>query len=103
VRTATPDNDLHFIWLARDINIYPLSEIIPNTKLKNLGAVIPELQVPVVIEATLGRNAADPKAARALIAYLQGPAIDQALKDDGMEKGRVGCAQATACSAPRAN
>jgi molybdate transport system substrate-binding protein len=86
-----------------EINIYPLSEIIPNTKLKNLGAVIPELQVPVVIEATLGRNAADPKAARALIAYLQGPAIDQALKDDGMEKGRVGCAQATACSAPRAN
>ena len=32
-------------------------------------------------------------AARALIAYLQGPAIDQALKDDGMEKGRIGCDQ----------
>jgi molybdate transport system substrate-binding protein len=86
-----------------EINIYPLSEIIPNEKLRNLGAVIPELQVPVVIEATLGKNAADPKTARALIAYLQGPAIDQALKDDGMEKGRVGCAQGTACSAPRAN
>jgi molybdate transport system substrate-binding protein len=86
-----------------EINIYPLSEIIPNKKLKNLGAVIPELQVPVVIEATLGKNAADPKAARALIAYLQGPAIDQALKDDGMEKGRVGCAQGVGCSALPAN
>jgi molybdate transport system substrate-binding protein len=73
-----------------EINIYPLSEIIPNKRLVNLGAVIAELQVPVVIEATVGKNAADPKAAKALIAFLQGPAIDQALKDSGMEKGRVG-------------
>jgi len=73
-----------------EINIYPLSEIIPNKKVKNLGAVTPPLQVPVIIEATVGKNAADPKAARALIRFLQGPAIDQALKDDGMEKGHVG-------------
>jgi molybdate transport system substrate-binding protein len=73
-----------------EINIYPLSEIIPNKRLANLGAVVAELQVPVVIEATVGRNAADPSAARALIAFLQGPAIDPALKDYGMEKGRVG-------------
>jgi molybdate transport system substrate-binding protein len=86
-----------------EINIYPLSEIIPNKKLKNLGAVIEELQVPVVIEATLGKNAADPKAACALIAYLQGPAVDQALKDDGMEKGRVVCGQGVGCSALPAN
>src|ERR1700756_4717904 len=68
-----------------EINIYPLSEIIPNKRLINLGAVIAELQVPVVIEATVGKNA-DPGTAQALIAFLQGPAIDQALKDDGMEK-----------------
>jgi molybdate transport system substrate-binding protein len=73
-----------------EINIYPLSEIIPNKKLKNLGAVIPLLQVPAIIEATIGKNAADAKAARALIAFLQGPAIDQPLKDYGMEKGHVG-------------
>jgi len=72
-----------------EINIYPLSEIIPNKRLINLGAVIAELQVPIVIEATLGKNAVDLAAAQALIAFLQGPAIDQALKDDGMEKGRV--------------
>ena len=72
-----------------EINIYPLSEIIPNKRLINLGAVIAELQVPIVIEATVGKNAVDLAAAQALIAFLQGPAIDQALKDDGMEKGRV--------------
>jgi molybdate transport system substrate-binding protein len=73
-----------------EINIYPLSEIIPNKGVKNLGAVIPELQVPVIIEATVGMKTNDPKAARALIDFLKGPAIDQALKDDGMEKGHIG-------------
>jgi molybdate transport system substrate-binding protein len=73
-----------------EINIYPLSEIIPNKRLVNLGAVIAELQVPAVIEATVGKTAADPKAAQALIAFLQGPAIDHALRESGMEKGRVG-------------
>jgi molybdate transport system substrate-binding protein len=71
-----------------EINIYPLSEIIANEgRLKNLGAVIPPLQVPTVLEATMGANVADPKAARALITFLQGPAIDRALHDFGMEKG----------------
>jgi ABC-type molybdate transport system substrate-binding protein len=73
-----------------EINIYPLSEIIANNKMKNLGAVIPQLQVPAIIEATIGRNAAEPKTALALIKFLQGPAIDQALKDYGMEKGQIG-------------
>jgi molybdate transport system substrate-binding protein len=73
-----------------EINIYPLSEIIPNKKLVNLGAVIAELQVPAIIEATVGKKAAQPQAAQALIAFLQGPAIDHALKESGMEKGRVG-------------
>jgi molybdate transport system substrate-binding protein len=72
-----------------EINIYPLSEVISNKKLKNLGAVIPPLQVPAIIEATVGKNAADPTTALALIKFLQGPAIDQALKDYGMEKGQI--------------
>jgi ABC-type molybdate transport system substrate-binding protein len=70
-----------------EINIYPLSEIIANRRLNNLGAVIAQLQVPAIIEATVGKNAADPTAALALIKFLQGPAIDQALKDFGTEKG----------------
>ena len=70
-----------------EINIYPLSEIIPNKALKNLGAVIPELQLPIIIEATVGKSASDAKSAGALIAFLRGPAIDGALKEYGMEKG----------------
>jgi molybdate transport system substrate-binding protein len=70
-----------------EINLYPISEIIPNKNLKNLGPVTHELQVPVVIAAVIGKNASDPKAARALIKFLQGPAIDAALKADGMQKG----------------
>ena len=73
-----------------EINIYPLSEIIASKTLKNLGAVIAPLQVPAIIEATVGTHAADPKAAHALITFLQGPAIDHALKDYGMEKGHGG-------------
>jgi molybdate transport system substrate-binding protein len=70
-----------------ELNLYPLSEIIPNKALKNLGPVIPELQVPVIITAAIGKHANDEKAARALIKFLQGPAIDPALEADGMIKG----------------
>jgi molybdate transport system substrate-binding protein len=73
-----------------EVNIYPLSEIIATKTLKNLGAVIAPLQVPAIIEATVGIHAADPEAAHALITFLQGPAIDHALKDYGMEKGHGG-------------
>jgi ABC-type molybdate transport system substrate-binding protein len=72
-----------------EINIYPLSEIIANKRLRNLGAVTPQLQVPVILEATVGKNATDPKAVHALITFLQGHAIDQALRDSGMEKGNI--------------
>ncbi len=72
-----------------ELNFYPLSEIIPNKKLKNLGAVIPALQVPSTIQVVIGKNANDPKSARALIKFLQGPAIDEALKADGMEKSTL--------------
>ena len=71
-----------------EINIYPLSEILANNKVKNLGPVIKELQVPSIIEATIGKNTRDEKAARALIKFLQSPAIDAALSQSGMEKGK---------------
>jgi ABC-type molybdate transport system substrate-binding protein len=81
-----------------EIDIYPLSEVIPNKRLKNLGAVTAQLQVPAIIEAAVGKNAADPKAALALVKFLQGPAIDQALKDYGMEKGHIGQLGGQNCS-----
>lgn len=72
-----------------EINIYPLSEIIPNKKLKNLGPVIPQLQVPSIIQAVIGKTPNDAKAARAAIDFLQGSAIDGALKADGMDKSTI--------------
>ena len=72
-----------------ELNLYPLSEIIPNKALKNLGPVTPELQVPVIITAVISKHANDEKAARALVKFLQGPAIDPALEADGMMKGKA--------------
>jgi molybdate transport system substrate-binding protein len=69
-----------------EINLYPMSEIIGNKTLQNLGPVIPKFQVPVVMAATIGAHARDPAAARALIRFLQGPAIDAGLKAGGLNK-----------------
>jgi molybdate transport system substrate-binding protein len=76
-----------------ELNFYPLSEILPNKALKNLGPVTAKLQVPAVITAVVGKNAADVKSARALIKFLQSPAVDAALKADGMS--RPGATSAT--------
>ena len=72
-----------------EINVYPISEIIPNTRLKNLGTVIPSLQVPSVLQAVISRTANDPAAAKALVAFLQGPAIDAMLTQNGIIKSVV--------------
>jgi len=72
-----------------ELNLYPLSEIIPNKALKNLGPVTPELQIPVIITAVIGKHANDEEAARGLVKFLQGPAIDSALEADGMMKGKA--------------
>jgi molybdate transport system substrate-binding protein len=67
-----------------ELNINPLSEILPNKNVMNLGVVPAPLQVPAIVTATIGKNASDMKAAKALIEFLKGPALDPALKADGM-------------------
>jgi ABC-type molybdate transport system substrate-binding protein len=62
------------------IDIYPLSEIMPNKNLRNTGPVIPELQVPAVVTATISTNTPSATAAEALVKFLHGPAIEPALK-----------------------
>jgi molybdate transport system substrate-binding protein len=69
-----------------EINIYPISEIIPNTRLKNLGIVIAPLQVPSILQTVIGTAANDQQTARALIRFFQGPALDAMLKSNGMVK-----------------
>ena len=72
-----------------ELNFYPLSEILKNKDLVNLGPVTRELQVPVIVTAVVGKKANDEKAARALIRFLQGPTIDAALASSGMTKGHA--------------
>lgn len=66
-----------------EINIYPLSEILPNKNLRNMGPVIRELQVPVVVTATISATTPSTAAAKALVKFLQGPGIEPALKGNG--------------------
>jgi molybdate transport system substrate-binding protein len=69
-----------------EINIYPLSEILPNKNLRNAGPVIPELQVPVVVTATISATTPNAAAAAALVKFLQGPTIEPALRGNGFRR-----------------
>lgn len=69
-----------------EINIYPLSEIMPNRNLRNLGPVIRELQVPAVVTATVSSNTPNVAAAQALVKFLQGPAIEPSLEANGFKR-----------------
>ena len=76
-----------FHWSGEyEINIYPLSEILANKNVRNTGPVIKELQVPSLIVATISPTTPDSKAAMAVIKFLQGPALEQPLKDSGMKR-----------------
>ena len=69
-----------------EINIYPLSEIMPNKNLRNMGPVIRELQAPAVVTATISAKTPNAAAALAFIKFLQGPAIEPALKGNGFKR-----------------
>jgi molybdate transport system substrate-binding protein len=69
-----------------EINIYPLSEILPDKNLRNTGPVIPELQVPAVVTATVSADTPNATAAKNLVTFLQGPAIEPALKGNGFSR-----------------
>jgi len=69
-----------------EMNIYPLSEILANKNVKNLEPVIPELQVPSIIDAVISSNTPDMASAKALIKFLQGPRLDPDLKASGMKR-----------------
>lgn len=71
-----------------EICIYPITEVLALKELKNLGPVIPRFQIPAIVEAAVGKNANDPEAARAMIAFMQGPALAKSLKKSGMEAGK---------------
>jgi molybdate transport system substrate-binding protein len=69
-----------------EVNIYPLSEILVNPAVRNAGPVVPQLQVPAVVTATLSANTPYGDAAQALVTFLRGPAIEAALKSNGFSR-----------------
>lgn len=69
-----------------ELNIYPQSEILENAALRNRGPVIAALQVPAIITAVVAADTKDVTAAKALIAFLQGPMLDPALETSGMSR-----------------
>jgi molybdate transport system substrate-binding protein len=71
-----------------ELSFSPVSEILSNKALKNLGPVPADLQVPLIIQAVMG-GSKDLKSAQTLIHFLQGPAIDEYLKAAGMKKDTV--------------
>ncbi len=73
-----------------EINIFPHSEIIPNKALQDQGLVIPALQVPADVTASISTKTRDPAGAQALVDFWLGPTIDPTLAPVGMVKGRRG-------------
>jgi molybdate transport system substrate-binding protein len=69
-----------------ELSFSPISELMSNKGLKNLGLIPAGLQVPLVLQAVVGSNTKNPRIAQTLIHFLQGPAIDEALKASGMKK-----------------
>ncbi len=69
-----------------EINIYPLSEILANGSLRNAGPVTAELQVPVIVTATISSNTLNVAAAKALVQFLQGAAIEPVLAKNGFRR-----------------
>jgi molybdate transport system substrate-binding protein len=69
-----------------EVNIYPLSEILANKSLRNAGPVITALQVPVVVTATISAHTPNAATARALVKFIEGPAIEPALAGNGFKR-----------------
>jgi molybdate transport system substrate-binding protein len=68
------------------LHIRALSEILENKALRVLGPVPAELRIPAVIAAVISAQSSDAAAAAALVKFLQGPGLDDALKASGMRR-----------------
>jgi molybdate transport system substrate-binding protein len=70
--TSGTDGAVHLEPGEYEIVFFVLSELARHPEIRNLGAVIPQLQIPAEIEAAIGIHA-DKKAAFKLIEFLKGP------------------------------
>lgn len=68
-----------------DVGLQQISELHAIDGIQYVGPLPDSLQKVSVIAAAVGRNAAEPEAARALIRYLQTPAAKQLLEASGLD------------------
>jgi molybdate transport system substrate-binding protein len=68
-----------------ELNITLASEILPLKNLVYLGYIPKEFNVRTVMAAGIG-SAGDQRAAKALIKFLQGSALDPVLRENGMQR-----------------
>jgi len=68
-----------------ELSVTLISELLPAKNLVYLGEIPKELNVPAVMSAGIG-SAGDEMAAKALIRFLQRPALDTLLKEKGMQR-----------------
>jgi len=78
--------DLQLSGNEYEIGIYPLSEIIVKKDVRNLGPVVKELQVPTVLQASIGVRSRDDAGAKAFLEFLKSPATDAAYKATAFDK-----------------
>ena len=69
-----------------ELGIHQISEILPVKGVKLVGPLPAEIQNTTVYAGGIGAAAKDGAAAKALVAFLAGPAIDPILKSKGMQK-----------------
>jgi molybdate transport system substrate-binding protein len=81
----TPRDQLNLMPGEYELNINLASEILPVKTQVYLGNIPKDFQIPAVMAAGIG-STGDQVAAKALIAFLKGPAIEPSLKANGMER-----------------
>jgi ABC-type molybdate transport system substrate-binding protein len=72
-----------------ELNISFASEILSKKDLVFLGLLPAEVQVPAIMSAGVCADASDAKSAEALIQFPRGPAIEPALRANGMQRWTI--------------
>jgi molybdate transport system substrate-binding protein len=89
-KVTRPDRDVVSEMVARgevELGIVVITQILTTPGVELVGPLPPEIQSYVVFAAGVGARSSEPEAARALIAFLTGPATAPVIAAQGMEAG----------------
>jgi molybdate transport system substrate-binding protein len=91
-KLTRPDGDVVSEMVARgevEIGIVVITQILTTPGVELVGPLPPEIQSYVVFTAGVGAHATEPEAAKALVAFLTGPAASSVIEAQGMEAGEL--------------